>query len=1376
MILRLKFAAVLVFYSVTINSNLCDQNVDDSSVIAHVLYETVNEFIIKQNLKFDVFVHSLRNNSDILNGFLAKNDCKFSCRIVTYNMEPKSVNWMFNSGLIFVNSIDEFFQLTETFNMMFNQDHAIKSFVFIPNLNSSELLSFEIWKNHKHLRLYTDNIIHYSYFILNESDKIHLVTFEWYAFNRCNYITTSTLNVFNKKRMKWNFELKNYDKFMNYYGCELILMLPIDVEKKNHISEYDWIQSGMEHQFAKETIIPFKIASKKYNFRIGYQMGVSRSDDLLFSDPNHIRMFSRNSTIKIPSIYFETKGLPEISFRCGKTNSFSEQKLLMVSTPEFYEPYNKLLLPFNYLTWILIFITFLTAFMSMSIINRSPNKLKNVVYGKKVTNPVWNVVGIIFGIGRTRLPDKSLARFILLLFVWFCLIIQICFQSKLYEFMTSEPRRQSPMNLKDLIQKNYSMFTVQLYDENGKLLKPRNEDRFTEHRIEADKFIKMFLTQAQNTSAKISLIAADIYFEKLKLLAPTDLNWNEIDIKTTKNLVIAFRDNPFYYPMLTKTINQLIDPGIMNKISNNYLQRKRKSKESKLLLKVLSMTDLSFGFHIYVWCCIASLFGYIMEIMHMLYKIAEKMAFPQARPVSNAGTRYCTEEIVEENGQEEIKDSEQLEVKIQENPNESPENLIHDIEYLEVIEEEIETYEQAANETINNNLEVHAEVYKNDEVQESLENFEAKLDMNKCRPATASSENNSKTLVFTKSQEEEQLASDHPHDLQKVISNCMDLELLSVSSMQESLENDCDENDIQLDRNYDILLVYSYFFISESDEIKLVSIEWFGPKMCKPHLKTINIFNKESMKWLSKLKNYEKFLNFHECELTLLVRVSDRNTIKSELGSITSTIFTIASKNYNFTPTFQLGDFDSEHILHESKTDVHLIPVSHTIRAPNVYFEIIDIKRKSSRIRTSNSVMDLQYTVLVPPGELFTPYEKLLLPFDFWTWIFVFITFSITFVSIFCINHLPEKIKDVVYGNKVRTPVWNVVGLIFGIGQTRLPDKSFARFIFILFIWFCLIFQVCFQSKLFEFMTSEPRRPSPVSIRDLIDMNYAIYTFSSETALASGLYHGSKNIVRINPVKFANLFMTQSRNASAKLALVIDEINLQALKQFTKTNPDWKRIENGNKFKSQQVFAFHDYAFHFRMLKKTIDNMIDSGQMENLIKNYYSNSPNNEDSYDDEPRVLAMSDLEFGFYIWIGCCCISILGFVFELFWSFFKNTKTSIPVERPITNLGTRYRSDHEQSDEINIDQTDEVDYGETNKQKMRQDGQDQQHQNMNQNDDNNLEPEGHNVKVLAEVHQSDEMEESILYFEAIIDSNEKRQSESHATDLTEAMSSFEY
>jgi len=303
------------------------------------------------------------------------------------------------------------------------------------------------------------------------------------------------------------------------------------------------------------------------------------------------------------------------------------------------------------------------------------------------------------------------------------------------------------------------------------------------------------------------------------------------------------------------------------------------------------------------------------------------------------------------------------------------------------------------------------------------------------------------------------------------------------------------------------ILIYTYFVITESDKISLVSIEWFSPKQCNNiHLKTLNVFTKKSMKWKSKLRNHEKFLNFHGCELTLMVPVGDQKSIASERKMLSRAIFQIASKKYKYKCNFQSVISKSEGLLRYGPKDVEFVVENQKITYPNIYFEVIDVKQSNIRIRTSNSIMDLEYTALTTPGELYTPYEKLLLPFDTWTWILIFATYSATFVSIFLINHMPEKIKDVVYGKKVRTPVWNVVGLIFGIGQTRLPDKSFARFILLLFIWFCLIFQVCFQSKMFEFMTSEPRRPSPKTLADLADQNYELYALSFEDVIHSGIY------------------------------------------------------------------------------------------------------------------------------------------------------------------------------------------------------------------------------------------------------------------------------
>jgi hypothetical protein len=126
-------------------------------------------------------------------------------------------------------------------------------------------------------------------------------------------------------------------------------------------------------------------------------------------------------------------------------------------------------------------------------------------------------------------------------------------------------------------------------------------------------------------------------------------------------------------------------------------------------------------------------------------------------------------------------------------------------------------------------------------------------------------------------------------------------------------------------------------------------------------------------------------------------------------------------------------------------------------------------------------------------GKLYTQYEKLTLPFDFTTWILLWLTFAIAFIVIFIINMLPLEFQDVFYGEGVRMPAFNVVGTFFGIGQTRLPHSNFPRILLMLFIWFCLIFRTAHQSMMFEFMTSNPRRPAPRNISECVTKYEYLY-------------------------------------------------------------------------------------------------------------------------------------------------------------------------------------------------------------------------------------------------------------------------------------------
>ena len=61
-----------------------------------------------------------------------------------------------------------------------------------------------------------------------------------------------------------------------------------------------------------------------------------------------------------------------------------------------------------------------------------------------------------------------------------------------------------------------------------------------------------------------------------------------------------------------------------------------------------------------------------------------------------------------------------------------------------------------------------------------------------------------------------------------------------------------------------------------------------------------------------------------------------------------------------------------------------------------------------------------------------------------------------------------------------------------------------------MFIYFCFIFRTCFQSKFFEFMTSEPRQPPPKTIDDVIDRGYNVYAMEGNEELSSNNFHSGR--------------------------------------------------------------------------------------------------------------------------------------------------------------------------------------------------------------------------------------------------------------------------
>jgi hypothetical protein len=471
----LKDLLICYTFIYSVNSALLPIQINpDIKIISYVLHDLVDEFYINEDIKFNILnKRSISSFSrDILNDFLAKSNGKFSTRLSQHKMaKTTKLKKITQSFIIFLDALNDFEILERIFLVYRHGDEAIKFFIFIPNITYEELRSSWIYKYYRKLFIVSGGVFHHSYFITNEFNTVTLSTVEYFSPYGCNRPYLKKLNIFYKQSMTWSTELKNYEKFLQYYGCKLVMMLPNSDSNGNlyHVSGYSILDPNTLPYYDIKGITPiiFEIAAKHHNFLTHYQPALVPADWLIAEQNQEVLMYPINKTILEPLVFFEVISLYNAHLGMRVSNVVANLNVYMVVTPaEKYTPYEKFFLPFDLWTWILFFVTFILTFLVIFIINCFSKPVQNLVYGNKVDTPIWNIVCIFFGVSQMKLPNSNFSRFIWIMFIYFCLIFRTCFQSKFFEFMTSEPRQAPPKTVQDLIDREYNVYAM---DVNQKL-------------------------------------------------------------------------------------------------------------------------------------------------------------------------------------------------------------------------------------------------------------------------------------------------------------------------------------------------------------------------------------------------------------------------------------------------------------------------------------------------------------------------------------------------------------------------------------------------------------------------------------------------------------------------------------------------------------------------------------------------------------------------------------------------------------------------------------------------------------------------------------------------------------------------------------------
>ena len=310
-----------------------------------------------------------------------------------------------------------------------------------PNITSSNKKKFML-----NSRSDSVEILQYQYFIVEEENFIRLLTFVYYAPGKCEQQLVE-INKFNRKLKKWENSIFELKKFVDFHGCPLAFGMP--QQNPGSSVEYDGNGAIIYRGFNVFAIRDFATV---LNFKPMFNLCE------LFQLKKYFCHF--DFEVEFVVYYGEARLYAHDKYEVFVTTPYAfENNYVAVPSGEDYNCYEKLLLPFDEGTWIMIVIVFFAATLIISVVNVTTQEIKDFIYGRNVNVPYLNVIAQFFGLSQAVLPKRNFARFLVLLYILYSLIIRTAWQGKMFEFMrrnmTKPPEIQS---INDIFHKNYTFF------------------------------------------------------------------------------------------------------------------------------------------------------------------------------------------------------------------------------------------------------------------------------------------------------------------------------------------------------------------------------------------------------------------------------------------------------------------------------------------------------------------------------------------------------------------------------------------------------------------------------------------------------------------------------------------------------------------------------------------------------------------------------------------------------------------------------------------------------------------------------------------------------------------------------------------------------
>jgi hypothetical protein len=273
--------------------------------------------------------------------------------------------------------------------------------------------------------------------------------------NSCHDTNSIVINEFKRGNFTKNPDNIFSSKIGNLFGCKLRIA-----------TSNNSVPFIFAHKLENETyhlsgrdIKMLNVLSQALNFKIDYVF-IGDEGYLLengtASGPFQL-LLDKKADLIAADYWLKVNRLQYIDY----TTSYINQYVAFVIPPGAeYTAFEKFFRPLDIYTWICFFVTVIIGFFLIFVLNKNAKRYSEFVFGVGVEEPYLNILIAIVGGSQTTLPFGNFARFILMMFLIFCLVIRTVYTGGLFDSLQQEAFHKEAQSIDEMIQKDYKFYAI----------------------------------------------------------------------------------------------------------------------------------------------------------------------------------------------------------------------------------------------------------------------------------------------------------------------------------------------------------------------------------------------------------------------------------------------------------------------------------------------------------------------------------------------------------------------------------------------------------------------------------------------------------------------------------------------------------------------------------------------------------------------------------------------------------------------------------------------------------------------------------------------------------------------------------------------------